>query len=131
MHTRWIIFLAALAVTTLILVQPSAEPVVGPAAPPGDPTPARELLLTLGHVVAFTGLTTLACWTFNAQMAFRPALLLAVGFCVIYGLLTELAQTFVPDRNASLWDMAVNTTVTLIVAFVIDRAHRHFMEPQP
>lgn len=130
MLIRWIIFLAALAVTTLVLVQPSAEPVVGPAAPPGEPTPARELLLTMGHVVAFTVLTTLACWTFNAHMAFRPALLLAIGFCVVYGLLTELAQTLVPDRNASLWDIAVNTTVTLMVAFAIDRAHHHFTKSQ-
>lgn len=105
-----------LALVTVTLLQSSARPVVGPPAPPGHPDAARELFLTAGHVVAFAVLTALLWWALRPA---RHALLVAVVFCAIYGAATELLQTLVPDRGASLDDFAVDCLVSGITALAI------------
>ena len=101
---------------TVTLLQSSGRPLVGPPAPPGAPSPSRELFLTTGHVVAFSVMLVLLWW------ALRPAphaLLAALATCWIYGALTELLQTLVPDRSASLDDFAVDCLVSGIAALII------------
>ncbi len=99
-----------------MLLQSSSHPYVGPAAPPGPPDPVRELLLTSAHIIGFALLVTL--W----WKAFAPstrALLMAVLVALILGTMTELLQNFVPDRSASLFDLATNIVVTLATAWLI------------
>ena len=113
---RRIYVIAWVALVTVTLLQSSGSPVVGPPAPPGPPSASRELLLTTGHVVAFTGLMALLWWALRPA---RHALAAALITCLIYGLLTELAQTLVPDRSASFSDLAVNSLTSLLIAVLI------------
>ncbi len=97
----------------LLLLQPGRDPLIGPAAA-GDHSPPVVLLLNLGHFVCFAVMTWL-WWRALAQI--RPALLIALT-C---GLLTELAQTFVPDRGLSALDLALNAGGALLVALWLRR----------
>jgi VanZ family protein len=114
---RLLYALAWTALVTLVLVQSSSHPVVGPAAPPGPPTLEREILLTSGHVVAFSILTFLWWWALIPLSSY--ALTQAIMIGLILGIVTEWAQTLVPDRSASLFDMATNTVVIGLTAWVI------------
>lgn len=118
---RQFIALAYTAVLLLFLLQSSSQPVVGPAAPPGEPDLGREILLTSGHIFGF-GLLVLLWWSvFRLNLPTGRSLLLAVIIALTLGLLTELLQNLVPDRGASLFDLAVNWLVTLATAYGIRR----------
>jgi VanZ family protein len=106
---------------TIVLVQSSSHPVVGPPAPPGDPDLKREIELTIGHIATFSTLVSLWWWALLPDFPSRRALFVAVGFALIYGVITELAQTFVPDREVSFYDIAVNWVTTVLAAIVILR----------
>lgn len=116
---RWCYALAYTALVTVMLVQSSSQPIVGPPAPPGPPDLLRELELTMGHIVAFAGLVVLLWWALVALLPTPRALFVAVSFAIIFGLMTEVAQTLVADRQASLFDLAVNWTVTVFVSTYI------------
>lgn len=116
---RWLYALAYTLLVTVLLVQSSSQPIIGPAAPPDPPDLERELMLTLGHVVSFSGLVVLWWWAILALLPPPRALFVSVGFAIVFGLLTEMAQTLVGDRQASLFDLAVNWTSTVFVATVI------------
>ena len=119
---RWLLALAYTLFVTVMLVQSSSQPLVGPPAPPGAPDFWREIELTLGHVCAFAGLVVLLWWALLALLPTPRALFVTVAFAVIFGVMTELAQTLVADRQASLFDLAVNWTVTVFVAsFILER----------
>lgn len=118
---RGLIALAYTAFMTLVLLQSSGQPVVGPPAPPGPPTLEREILLTVGHLVAFSLLTVLWTWTFYPRLSLKRALLLAVLIGFGLGFVTEIAQTLVPDRSASGFDMLVNAVSVLAVALFFYR----------
>ncbi len=109
---------------TVLLVQSSGHPVIGPPAPPGAPSLTRELELTCGHIVTFFGLVALWWWALAASLTEPRALFVAVGFALIFGVLTEVAQSAVPDRAVSLFDLAVNWSVTIITAVVISSRWR-------
>jgi VanZ family protein len=116
---RWALALGFTLLSTVMLVQSSARPIVGPPAPPGPPDLQREILLTLGHVVVFFILVVLWWWALRPGRPSARALFVAVGFALIFGVLTELAQTLLPDRQASLFDLAVNWSVTIGTASLI------------
>lgn len=114
----------ALGWTALLLVtllQSSRQPVVGPPAPPGQPTLARELLLTGGHIIGFSLLTLLWWRALITVGSARRALILAVVIALVIGTLTEVAQATIPDRSASLFDLTVNWLVTLATAAILHR----------
>jgi VanZ family protein len=114
--------LAYTLLVTVLLVQSSSQPLVGPPAPPGPPNLVREIELTLGHVVAFSGLVVLWWWALVALLPTPRALFVAAAFALIFGLLTEVAQSLVADRQASLFDLAVNWTVTVFVsAYILEK----------
>jgi VanZ family protein len=118
-HTALRLFYAFIwtALVTLVLVQSSSQPVVGPPAPPGPPALEREIFLTSAHVVAFSILTFLWWW---GLLPISPrALTHAVIIGLVLGIVTEGAQTFVPDRSASLFDIATNTLTIVLTAWVI------------
>lgn len=118
---RWACALGWTVILLVVLLQSSSQPVIGPPAPPGDPSLARELVLTLGHVVGFAGLTVLWWWALSWRLRLRSALLLAVLVALSIGIFSELAQAAVPDRAASWFDLVVNIGVTLVTAWAIER----------
>lgn len=119
---RWSLALSYTLLVTVMLVQSSGQPIVGPPAPPGPPSLLREIELTLGHVAAFSGLVVLWWWAMQAILPPPRALFVAVGFAVIFGFLSEIAQTLVSDRQASLFDLAVNWTTTVFTAaFILEK----------
>ena len=105
---RWFCTLAWTTLVLVTLLQSSSQPVIGPAAPPGEPPLEREILLTVGHVVAFAGLTLLWWWGLSAHTTSPSALLMAVLIALLIGIFSELAQANVPDRAASWFDLLVN-----------------------
>lgn len=116
---RYTLAFAFTILCTVVLVQSSSRPIVGPPAPPGAPDLRREIELTMGHVVGFSLLVVLWSWAFVAHLPLKRALFVAVGFALIYGLITEFAQSFVPDRQVSLYDIVVNWTTTAVAAFAV------------
>ena len=108
--------LVALAWTLLlcfILLQPGRDPLIGPAAA-ADHDAFALFLLHLAHLLSFALMTWL--W-WRALNTIRPALLISLA-C---GLLTEVGQTFVPDRGLSALDLALNGGGALAVALWLRR----------
>ena len=114
-HSPWrsVLAVAWTLLVCLLLLQPGRDPLVGPAAA-GDHSPPVVLLLNLGHFLCFAVMTWL-WWRALGQI--RPSLLIALNL----GLLTELAQTFVPDRGLSALDLALNAGGALLVALWLRR----------
>ncbi len=122
--------LAYSAFITVLLVQPSGQPVIGPPAPPGAPTLEREILLTFLHGVVFSLLTLVWTGAFVPGMPLQRALWLAVSIGLTLGLVTELVQIVVPGRGASVEDLAANYLATIGTAWVI-YLNRQGMEDTP
>lgn len=106
--TRVTLAVAWTLLVCLLLLQPGRDPLIGPAAA-GDHDAFGLFVLHLGHVVSFAVMTWL--WQ-RALAALRPAL----GIALACGLLTELAQIYVPDRGLSALDLALNAGGALLVA---------------
>jgi VanZ family protein len=109
--------LAWTALVLLLLLQSSSQPILGPPAPPGDPPLEREILLFIGHLVAFSVMTWLWFRALRLNLPPRRALIGAVLIALTLGTLTELAQATLPDRSASCFDLATNWAVTLLSAW--------------
>lgn len=116
---RVLLALAWTLFATVLLVQSSSSPVVGPPAPPGDPELVREVQLIFGHITVFSVLVCLWWWALTAYIPETRVLFVAVAFALIFGAITEWAQTFSANRSASIFDLAVNWAVTLITAILI------------
>lgn len=110
--------LAYTALLTLVLVQSSARPVIGPAAPREDNL-AWEVFLTTGHLVGFSLLVYLIWSALSTVAPSTRSLIVAVLFAGVLGLVTELLQSLVPDRSSSLFDLACDWGMTLVVAYLI------------
>jgi VanZ family protein len=116
---------------TLVLLQSSSQPVVGPAAPPGHPTLEREIFLTTGHIIAFSILSLLWWWAFISRLPMIKSLIFSALIALPLGLVTEILQTLVPDRSASLFDLAVNMIVTLLTLYIIHQVYTPTLKHQP
>lgn len=115
---RWLFALIWVGVVTLTLLQSSEHPLVGPPQPPGPVSLEREIFLTSAHIVAFAGMMFLIWW--GLQPA-RRALLVALIFCMSYGVATELLQTLVIDRGASFSDLFFDFAASGMMAYLIHR----------
>jgi VanZ family protein len=104
---------------TVLLLQSSENPLLGPAAPPGDSPLWREVLLAVGHVVAFSGLLALLWWALVVNTPFRRALTLALIISLALGLVTEMGQALVPDRSALVVDLIVNWLSSINAALLL------------
>jgi VanZ family protein len=110
---RIAIALAWTVLLAILLVQPSSQPLIGPPAPPGQPSLEREIALTIGHIGGFSILVGLWWWALLATLPARRALLIAVSGVLLFGLITEVAQVFSANRSPSVFDLVVNWAVTL------------------
>jgi VanZ family protein len=82
-------------------------------------TPLQETLHNLCHVPAYAGMTFFLTGFF-AVYAVRSAFFLKVfSASVLYGVLMEYLQSFVPGRTPSLSDVSLNALGTLIMIFLI------------
>jgi VanZ family protein len=113
---RHVLALAWTLLATVLLVQSSSQPVVGPAAPVGAPDLIREIQLTIGHIVVFSILVFLWWWAARVYLPSKRALFAAVVFAAMFGLITEAAQTFSANRSPSLYDLVVNWLVITLTA---------------
>ncbi|MBZ0299039.1 MAG: VanZ family protein [Anaerolineae bacterium] len=120
---RWLLAVGWTALILVLLLQSSSQPVIGPAAPPGQPSLGREMLLTSGHIVGFSILTALWWWALSQNISARAALAAAVVLALLIGTGSEIAQAAVPDRSASWFDLMVNWGVTLATAWRLARIH--------
>lgn len=111
--SRRLVALAWTLLVCFILLQPGRDPLIGPAAA-GDHDDFGLLLLHLAHLLSFALMTWL--W-WRALNTIRPATLISLA-C---GLLTEVGQTFVPDRGLSALDLALNGGGALAVALWLRR----------
>ncbi|MBZ0285451.1 MAG: VanZ family protein [Anaerolineae bacterium] len=111
------------ALLTLVLLQSSSQPVVGPVAPK-EFNLAWEILLTTGHIVGFSLLVVTIWWGLCPPAPLPWTLIAAVLFACVLGLTTEVLQSIVPDRSASLFDLGVNWSAALLTAYRIYRHHR-------
>jgi VanZ family protein len=117
---RILLTAAYLVVLTATLLQPSQQPLLGPAAPKTYNL-GWDILLTLAHVVGFGLLTLLLWWVQYPPAPFRWALRTALLCACILGVTTEFLQSMVPDRSVSPFDLLVNCGVALLVARLIAR----------
>ena len=120
---RWLPAIFWQALVTITLLQSSEFPIIGPGHPPGPVDPAWELLLTVAHFVAFSGLVTLIWWGLRPA---RYALMVALVYCLLFGVATELLQTLVVDRGASVFDLVVDFSASGIAVWIIQRRMRRY-----
>ena len=120
---RIAVALVYLVVLTVILLQSSAHPYLGPSAPP-EFNLAWEILMTLSHLTCF-GLLVVVIWSaLTTVTTSNRALVVGILFACSLGLITELLQTLVPDRGASLFDLACDCGIAFAVAYLIHRQMR-------
>lgn len=117
---RWIIAIVYVGVLTLVLLQSSAEPVVGPVAPK-EYDLGWDILLTIGHIIGFTLLVAILWWAQVTVSTTTRALIMALLFAMLLGVVTEILQTLVPDRSASWFDLLVDWGVALATVYGIRR----------
>lgn len=123
-HSPTIRLLLALLYTALLsvaLLQSSSRPVIGQPAPPGPPDLAREIILTTGHLITFTGLTLIWWWALRLVQPHRRAMTVTIIGVAIFGVLTELAQSRVPDRGSSIEDLMANLLAVAVGTWIIQR----------
>ena len=63
-----------------------------------------------GHFLCYALLSLSLSAALSFHFSHRYKLLIAAGVAGLFGLLMEVAQTFIPSRTASLADMGVNIT---------------------
>ncbi|MEL6405047.1 MAG: VanZ family protein [Chloroflexota bacterium] len=96
----WTIFLS------ILLLQPSAQPVINTGVQGAPPSFERELLFSTGHVLTFGFTFLLWCWALALRIQWQLVALCAV--LMLYGVLAEQVQSTVPGRSAQWWDMLAN-----------------------
>lgn len=86
-----------------------------------------DVAAVAGHVVAYAVLATLLRIALGEPYRDRRADLIAVGLATLYGLTDEWHQSFVPGRDASAFDLAVDAVgaVAGVTAINVVRAFRH------
>lgn len=99
---------------TIALLQSSTQPVLGPPAPAEPPDLFREIVLTSLHVLTFMIFSALWWWAFVATLPSRRAVILTAIIAISLGTITEYAQIYVPDRSATLTDLAANYIAVLM-----------------
>lgn len=87
-------------------------------------TPTWQNLL---HIPAYAGLALCWWWALDARFATtRPKLIAAVTLTMMYALVDESWQLYIPGRYGSLTDLALNAIGALLALwFIARRSARH------
>ena len=80
---------------------------LSPHVPIPDVTAGQD---KLEHIAAFGILALFICRSFNPDAKYSPTdrVLTAILIITLYGALDETIQGFVPNRDASIWDLAAD-----------------------
>jgi hypothetical protein len=92
---RIILAMGYTTLLTVVLLQSSAHPYVGPSAPRAFDL-RWEILMTTAHLTGFALLVIFIWSALVTVMSSNRALIVAVIFACSLGLITELLQTLVP-----------------------------------
>ncbi len=80
----------------------------------------------LVHVTAYAVMAWLAWLAYGHWLTTQRFLILTtVVFCMIYGLSDEWHQSFVPGRDASLWDWLADTLGALLMSLMMRLRSSH------
>jgi len=92
-----------------------------PAISSGEPSYIREMFHNLLHVPAYATLTFF-CFCFLGRGKNKVKESFGVfTFSFLYGAFMEILQGFVPGRNPSLYDLALNAAGILLVIFLLKK----------
>jgi VanZ family protein len=104
-------WLAAIGYSVFILAyllqQPGSLP-VEIVAPVAAPNWQREIIFTIGHIIGF-GVLFLLWYVALLSIAPVRAKIGAFVVAMVIGILAETLQNLLPGRNASLYDVVMNT----------------------
>ncbi len=103
---RWALTFIWTAITLALMLSPSGDGTTVTAA--SDLFGGTDIVDAMGHIVINAILIFLWCWTINP-----PIRLILIGG-IIWCFVAEFLQIFVPDRGASLLDLAANIVGVLI-----------------
>lgn len=113
MFTRLIWFLPATAWMALIFAMSSAEQFPQPLGL------STFLLSIAAHLILYGVLALLLLVAFAQSLRpSRSSMLAAVAIASVYGISDEFHQSFVPGRDASVFDLLVNTVGATIAVVV-------------
>src|SRR5687767_13665029 len=87
---RWALAIVYTLLVTVLLVQSSSQPIVGPPAPPGMPDLKREIELTLAHIVVFSALVVVWWWALLTVLPTHRAIFVTLTFVLAFGVITEV-----------------------------------------
>ena len=102
----WTIFLS------ILLLQPSAQPIINTGVQGAPPSFERELLFSMAHIVCF-GFTFLV-WGWALALRRQWQVVTLCAMLMAYGVLVEQLQSTVPGRSAQWWDMLANALGVLL-----------------
>ncbi|MEO0564559.1 MAG: VanZ family protein [Chloroflexota bacterium] len=123
-HTiRWGVATIYTAGVLVYLLQQPGTPAVEVVAPVAAPDWQREITFTIGHILGFGGLFVVWWAALHPHISQR-AIISAVVIAMTVGILAEVLQSRIPDRNASLYDIAMNSIGISLMALVTWRQHR-------
>lgn len=89
------------------LLQPPGAPTVEVVAPLAAPDWQREIAFTVGHIIGFGALFSIWYVALLRPVGVR-ATLGAWVLALMIGVLAEILQSLLPERNASGYDLAMN-----------------------
>ncbi len=117
---RWLLVAGWTVLTVALMLMPASEGSV--AKNLSLFAGGSEVTDAIGHVILYGVLTGLWYWALRVHTIHAWAGALAVALTV--GIGTELLQVFIPDRGASVLDLAANTIGPLLAVPFVRKSSR-------
>lgn len=106
-------------VLTILLLQPTTQPIIPTGIQGAPPSLERELLFSTGHILTFAFTVLVWSWALHIRRGWH--LVLLCGLLLAYGVLAEYAQSTVPGRAAQWWDMLANGIGVVLGIVIVHR----------
>jgi VanZ family protein len=120
---KWILRWAAVVAWMGLIFWLSAQPRLPRVMPPGLP----QIQDVIGHFTVYAVLAVLLWWALRGA-GIRHPVLWALAVTVLYGVSDEYHQSFVPNRDPDMFDLATDfagaTTALLVVRRLCARLDR-------